>query len=98
MSDTILSSVDLLRPIKLPKFIGAGGVSWDAFISVLESRASRHKCNEAYKLELLEGSLDGEAFQYYGYLPDRYLQSYNDLKKRSRTTFRSYCIEQSSQS
>ena len=81
MSDTILSTVDLLRPIKLPKFVGAGGVSWDAFISVLESRASRHKCNEAYRLELLEGSLDGEAFQYYGDLPDRNLQSYNDLKK-----------------
>ena len=81
MSDTILSTVDLLRPIKMPKFVGAGGVSWDAFISVLESRASRHKCNEAYRLELLEGSLDGEVFQYYGDLPDRNLQSYNDLKK-----------------
>ena len=33
---TILSSVGLLRPIKLPRFIGAGGVSWDAFISVLK--------------------------------------------------------------
>ena len=65
MLDTILSSVDLLRPIKLPKFVGA----------------SRHKCNEAHRLELLEGSLDGEAFQYYGDLPDRNLQSYNDLKK-----------------
>ena len=48
---------------------------------MLESRASRHKCNEAYRLELLEGSLDGEGFQYYGDLPDRNLQSYNDLKK-----------------
>ena len=30
---------------------------------------------------MLEGSLDGEGFQYYGDLPDRNLQSYNDLKK-----------------
>ena len=80
-SEANLTSVNLLKQIKLPKFTGAGGVSWDAFISVLESRASRHKCNEADRLELLEGSLDGEAFQYYGDLPDRDLKSYDDLRQ-----------------
>ena len=75
-----LTSGDLLKQIKLPKFTGSGGVSWSAFISVLESRAARHYCNEADMLELLEGSLDGEAFQYYGDLPFRELQTYGDLR------------------
>ncbi len=76
------------KNIKLPKFQGTiSGITWEAFISVLESRANRSNCSETVKLELLEGSLDSEAFQFYGTLPSRENRSYSELKAELENRF-----------